>query len=396
MIDLVQLAPTGSVMGLLAWAFPAAGLVGAALAARRRGRLVAGLLLVALASLLAAWAAGRTTAVSPRQALPLVGAAVAFALLTGIGVESIAVVLRGRSFGIAHVLVALTSGFLIAGMGVAVGFTARGRYDGLRVTGGLAPAFLSADEAQTGAFRVLWIGASPPVRGRASAILVELTEPQGQTMLSYAVRRGGPGDAYLVRASAALLSGRTDLGGRLLAPLGVRQIIVRPGSPPAVSLALSRQADLRFRETFGGARVFDNTAWLPVAAPLASKDWIAAAGRADPFSSLAAVDAGKPARGLAHVRSATFEGLPDAHATLLTLAEPFDARWRLHTRTGTIQPRLAFGYATAFALPAGAGPVRIEWAGQHSTRALLLVQLGLWTLLGVWWSRRAALERGER
>jgi len=225
-------------------------------------------------------------------------------------------------------------------------------------------------------------------------VTIDITDPNGATMLAYGVRRRSPAETYAAQAVASILAGRTDLGGRLLAPLAIREVIVRPDASPSVSTVLQRQSDLRFRETFGGAQVFDDTAWLPIAASV-SDGWAAAASGRDPFAVVVPVG-GDPARGLSQRAAATFDGTVAATATKLLLAEPFDTRWLLRVGNRIVRPARAFGFLTSFSIPARAVAARVEWRGQRWTRILLLVQLGLWVLFGSWWSRRAALERGER
>jgi hypothetical protein len=214
-------------------------------------------------------------------------------------------------------------------------------------------------------------------------------------MLAYGVRRTSRAESYASKAVASILAGRTDLGGRLLAPLGIREVIVRPDASPSVGSVLERQSDLRFRETFGGAHVFDDTAWLPIGASV-SGGWATAAGGRDPFAVDVAVDTGTPAHGLAQRGPARFDGTVAATATKLLLAEPFDDHWQMRAGSRVVRPSRSFGFLTSFAIPARTVAVRVEWRGQRWTRVLLLVELGLWVLFGSWWSRRAALERGER
>jgi hypothetical protein len=206
-------------------------------------------------------------------------------------------------------------------------------------------------------------------------------------MLDYAIRRTSRAETYATRAVASIIAERTNLGGRLLAPLGVREIIVRPDASPSVVGILERQSDLEFRENFGGARVFDNTAWLPVAAPVSGALAATAAGVGE-----------TPPRGLAMTGPAAYAGKVPAASSALLLAEPFDGHWRLRVPGGVLRPTTAFGFANVFALPSRREAVaaRISWDAQRYTRALLLAELALWVLFGAWWSRRAAVERGER
>jgi GT2 family glycosyltransferase len=445
MLDLLRLSPSVSTIGLLSWTFPVAAGLGAGLSASRKPRMAFTMLVLAFAGLMAAWASGRLSFVAPRPGLPLAGAAFAFAILAGAGVQAIPS-LRARTFGVPHVVAGVAAVSMAAGLAVGTGWFVRGSFPGLRTGGELAPAFLAADVATAGQFRVLWLGGFDRA-GFRHAVRVDLTDPRGETMLGYGVRRTSPAESYLVKAVAAILAGKAEQGGRLLAPLGVRQIIVRPDAPDATSATLDRQIDFRYRQTFHGGRVYDNIAWLPVAAPLGrGGGWVAASKGADPSVALLAVDiAGAPLRGLDQKAPARFAGPIDPTATALVLAEPFDGKWRMILEGRSIKPRKAFGFATAFDIPAGVltppspspkpapaatkspakrqaskkgvtrtpspspraslrpapatqpGPIAlVAWRGQSSTRLLLLVQLGAWVVFAAGWSSRRALERGER
>ena len=407
MLDLLRLAPDGAPNAIFAWAFPVAAVFGILFGLRRERSMVTVTATMSAIAAALAWGAGRVSFLAPRPALPLVGAAIGIALLAGLGVESLGPALRGRTFGVLHGGVAAATAFLLAALVVHAGWMGRGRFDGLGPTGDVAPSFVAADQASTGAFRLLWVGSRPGSRGRSDAVAVDLTDADGETMLSYGVRRDGPFERFAHEAIRSMLAGRTDLGGHLLAPLGVRQILIRPGASAGLRAAFGRQVDLRFRQTFRGAALFDNVAWLPIAAPLAPTDpWKAATAGSDLFVTAAGVQrTGEPLRGLDRTGPASFKGALDARASVLYLAEPFDPRWQLRTSLGRAAPHQAFGLGTAFDVPLGTlnipggavlPGVSIEWRGNRSNTALLLIQLVLWIGLASWWSRRAALERGER
>ncbi|MCA1834468.1 MAG: glycosyltransferase [Actinomycetota bacterium] len=443
MLEIVRLSPGKSLIGALSWAFPAAATIGAALATVRRSRLAVAMISLALVSVLAAWGSVRVTFVAPRPSLPLTGAALAFAILIGAGVESISS-LRGRTFGVPHVVSAAAAVFLIAGVAVAGAWFVRGKFSSLRAAGTLAPAFLAADADDVGAFRILWLGGFSQT-GSRDDVRFDLTDPGGETMLGYGVRRRSPAETYAGKTIAAIVGGEAEAGGRLLAPLGVRQIIVRADAPRRVIAAFDRQVDVRYRQTFHGARVYDNVTWLPVAAPLPKTGWSVASTKADPFVGVLAVDAtSTTTRGLRQKTPARFSGVLAPGTRSIVLAEPFDPRWRLLVAGRSFKPRASFGFATAFDIPPGiapapapsptpkktpakktpankapatttgkkpepsptppvkpvrqpAGPAAlVAWRGQTASRFLLIVQIGLWLVFAAGWSGRRAIERGER
>jgi hypothetical protein len=432
---LLRLSPGRPTLGSLAYAFPLAAVAGGALASRR-SRFAAPVAVFGLLSLLEAWGANRAAWVAPRPGLPLAGAALACALLTGAGLEAVAD-LRRRTFGVPHLASAAAAAFLVIAVAAGVGWFVRGDYPELGTRDGLAPAFVAADTASVGQFRVLWLGGPAP---GSRALRLDVTDPSGETMLGFALRRESPAQTYLENVVAGLIGGRSQSGGRLLAPLGIRQIIARPGTPPAVLAALDSQVDVRYRQTFRGAGVYDNVAALPVAAALPAGAWSRASREADPFGAVVSVDAaGSPSPGLAQTGPARFRGRLAPGTTTVVLAEPFDPRWRLLVGGASVKPRPSFGFATAFDLPSGIvppapapkkvpkpaktpagkkatakaapspkasatpaprpkpGPVAVAvWRGQTGTRFLLLIQLGLWIVFAAGWSGRRAIERGER
>src|SRR5207244_3222787 len=75
---------------------------------------------------------------------------------------------------------------------------------------------------------------------------------------------------------AAILARQTEQGGRLLAPLGVRYVVLRSGSQSAVGNEFERQVDMRFAQRFRGAEIVANDAWLSVGAGVSSLRWVAA------------------------------------------------------------------------------------------------------------------------
>lgn len=394
--DLVRLVPHGPspVPGAIAWALPAAAAVGFAVATRPRERAARVLAAAGALGVLVAWGVARGAPwIAPRPGLPLTLAAVCMALLVGIGAEGLVPSLSARLFGLRHVALAALTAFGAVALAGGLGFLARGDFRGIQRSGLLTPAFFIAEHRKAGDFRVLWLGGSPRRLGAA------LSPPGGETMLTFGSRRAGAGERYLEDALASILGGATEHAGRLLAPLGVRYVVVRPGTHPAVTRALERQSDLRFSQRFRGGRILANEAWLPVAGAIASPEWVAASG-ARPPDTLAAVsgapeDPGRVAI-LRRTRPGRFEGRIAPTTRLVVLAEEFSPRWRaVRAPDAEVRPRRSFGWAAAF--PAGgSGRTVLVWTGQRWHRLALLGQALLLVAAAVAWSRRSARERGER
>jgi GT2 family glycosyltransferase len=394
---LVRAIPGGSIPfpGVLAWALPLAAAAGVALAIHERERLAKTLAVSATIALLLAWSVSRGVPwIAPRPALPLTLAALGAALLVALGAEGIVPALRARSFGVFHLGIGTVALAVGAAALLGVGFLARGHYDGLARSGELIPAFFSSEARAQGDFRLLWLS------GSARDLRADLTGYGGESALTYATRRGGGGQRYLEDALASILTHETEQGGRLVAPLGVRYLILRPGFDRNVEKLLLRQVDIRFSQRFRGAEILMNEAWIPVGGAVSSARWSAAslASQADAAKAAASLPLDPGRAGFVHEeRPGRLEGEASAVARTLLLASDYSDAWRADHRAGRVTGRRSFGWATSFPLTgAGGGPVLVSWAGQGWHRLAVLGEVAMFALIAAAWSRRAAIERGER
>ncbi|HJR18348.1 MAG TPA: glycosyltransferase family 2 protein [Actinomycetota bacterium] len=393
--DLIRFVPAlpFPIPAPIAWAFPLAAAAGVALASAERRPTARVLATVATLSLLVAWAVSRGVPwIAPRPGFPLVLAAASAAMLAGIAAEGIGPTLRARSFGAAHVALGGIAAFSVAAMVVGTAFLAGGSFDGLRLAGELEPAFFQAEERTFGDFRVLWLA------GDTRSLRADLSAPEGETVLTFGARRAGPGEDYLESVLASVVAGRTEQAGRLLAPTGVRYVVMRPAIDAGVVRAFTRQTDMRFYQAGGqGTQVWRNEAWLPIAAAVKSPEWVAAGSSEPERPALAAVpeDPGR-AGSLKRVRPGVLAGRIGIGVGAILLGADFSDRWRVHAGGRTIEPAPSFGWATAFATGSASGPVVVAWEGQGWHRLALLLQGAILALIAVAWSRRAARERGER
>lgn len=397
MTDLVRLLPGGryAIPGVIAWAFPVIAAAGVALAIAARLRIARTFAVAGTVAALLAWAVSRGTPwIAPRPALPLTLAALAVALLIGIAAEGSVPSLSARSFGAFHLGVGSLAVYGSIAAVLAIGFLGSGESHGLQRSGDLAPAFFTAESRQLGDFRVLWLG------GRSRALRADLSAPEGETMLTFQSRRAGGGERYLEGSLASVLARTTEQGGRLLAPLGVRYVVLRAGIDPDVQRAFARQVDMSFAQRFRGVEILANDAWLPVGGGVSSARWIAAsrgaASRAAVAAASLSLDPGR-AGAMRRERPAAFSGraLPTARAILL--AHEFHPDWRADTVRGRVPPARSFGWATSFPIGASdAGRVAVSWRGQTPHRLALMAQVVILGAIAAAWSRSAARERGER
>jgi hypothetical protein len=244
-------------------------------------------------------------------------------------------------------------------------------------------------QAADGAFRVLWVGdpAALPLDGWAL---------EGEKGVAYATSRNGPpdvtdlwpgppSDATKAMGDAVRVArqGGTARLGRLLAPMGVRYIVVpkqlstadnRPEElavPAGLSRALGSQLDLRLLPSDPALDVYENVSWGSIRSLLTgpAADAVGADAKtgADLTGSQPVLPGGGPIR---------FSGPLPAAGTVLVSEAPSD-RWQL-TVGGRGAHRVdAFGVGNAFT--AGqAGSARLRYRTPLYRWPLALVPFLLW------------------
>lgn len=390
MRDLVALSPgpVAPVPRAMAYGLPLAALLGFAVAAQEKRQVARALAAVASGSLLLAWAVARGVPwIAPRPAEPLVLAAVAYAALAGFAWEGTAARLSRRAFGGRHLVTAVVSAVLLLELGAGALWVAGGSRPGIVDAGALRPAFLAADVSSRGAFRVLWL------TGSSRSARFSLAPAEGESMLTYATRRAGPGERALERVVAGLASGADGSAARKLAAFGARYVVLRPEADGSLADSLERQGDLRFSQTFRGARIYENRASLGIAAAVASPEWAGASERGLGALSAAGPQSGA-GTGFRALSPGRFSGRAARGARSVLLAEEFGSGWEGRSVGKPVAARRSFGWATAFPVSAR-GPFEIRWRRQGAHRAALALELALVLGFASAWSRRAARERGR-
>lgn len=391
MLDILALSP-GAVRPLpvaIGISLTVAGALGFLMVPQERRPQARILGAIAIAAVIVGWAVVRGVPwIAPRASLPLAAASVALALLAGMGIES-ASRLGARQFGVAHLAVGTAVAMLLLQGVASAGWIAAGRHPGLVRAGTLVPSFIPAEEQTQGAFRILWVS------GTASAPKVALSGARGTTMLSYLSRPAGAGDAALRRALAAIAGGATESGGRLLATLGVRYVIVRPEAGSTLADSFARQVDLAFSQRFTDSIVYKNQVGIPIAAGISTRGWILAGASGLDAAAGAEPTSGASA-GFGRRSGARYVGSTTKATRQVLLAEDYSSQWRLRTGGKEIPPRRSFGWATRFVVSSAHREVEIIWVGQRFHRISALFQIAIMLAFAAWWSQRAARERGER
>jgi len=275
----------------LAWGFALAAVVPLVLARGERFRWSGRLWAVALVFWFAAWATGRGwtggLAVDPMVLLGPAAAAIASAI--GLGVAAFEEDLRAADFGWRQLVSVVATGAVVLGGVPTLVSALPGRWDLPVNDFSQSVAWMYAKTA-SGSFRVLWLGDPRSLnQGSWSAGdgLAYATSEDGGPDARWLWNAAGPGPAAELESAVDLArSGRTDQLGRMLAPSGVRYVVLLTSLAPEITgeqtpesypvpadlaPALGRQLDLSQVVTGTGITVYDNADWVPQRAELPAK-----------------------------------------------------------------------------------------------------------------------------
>ena len=349
---------------------------------------------IALVSFAAAWLAGNEILPFdlPDAGILLVPGAVGLAWAAGIGFAAFEYdVARFAAIGRR---LALGIGVVALGAAVipAVGATTEGDYGMPRSDISGALRFIDR-RPELGSFRVMWLGDGQllPTQGRAVG-----------NGLSVSTSTDGPPDvrsAWLGPSSQAVrsmvdtievaLNGDTARLGRLLAPFGVKYIVVPLALAPAFADAevsegdplvlqtLATQIDLSEIGTDSSVVVYENIAWHPIRSGLDRRD-----ASASSETNLAAL-AGIPTAVYTPVlttreRSTLFSGDLETQLVVVAIAEP--DRWRLEVDGKGVSSEPAFGWSAGYDVTSpGAG--QLIFNGRAWQGWWLLGQFVGWVLI---------------
>ena len=218
---------------------------------------------------------------TPSESVVLAPAALAVAACIGLGISAFENDLTGRVFGWRQVVSAVAVVFVAVGLLPVAAGAVGGRW-GLPSSGAEQPLAFLARPSTTGVARVLWLGdpRALPVGGWSlePGLAYALT-PEGLPDATQVFTPAGPGPASLVGdAVRQAFSGGTVHLGRLLAPAGVRYIVVVDGiapatsgsgtatapPPPGLQSDLLAQDDLQVVPGVLGVQVYENSEYMPV------------------------------------------------------------------------------------------------------------------------------------
>jgi hypothetical protein len=340
-------------------------------------------------------------ALGPPEAF-LAPAAAALSLSAGLGLAAFQVDLPGYRFGWRQAASLLAAAALVVGMIPVLVATTDGRWKGPDEGFDSVLGFVNDDLATVGPYRVAWIG-DPDVLPLAGWKLDDGVAYASTDHGLPTVENRWPGSS---NGATSLLGDAFHLAeqretsrlGRLLAPMGVRYIVVqaavapaddspRPVSP-AIDRSLAEQLDLQQVLADPHVQVYRNVAWAPTRTTLSPS--AAEAAKSGPFFDVVAgVDlTGSPQMLTDHEGHATASGNTGT-ATNLYLANAANSHWSLEV-DGHSAPRTeAFGWANAFAIDRG-GSAKLSFKTPLQRYGLLVAQVVLWVaaVLLLWRSRR--------
>jgi hypothetical protein len=361
---------------------------------------------VAVVGWVLAWAVGRgwTAPFSPSMTVVLAPAAAAVAACVGLGVTAFESDLTGYRFGWRQIVSAAAVVALVLGL-IPVVADARGGRWGLPGTGYAdALSFLSAapagsGDAALGGYRVLWLGdpRALPIGGwTASPGLAYATSENGtpNALDLWAPAGSGP-TSTLAQAVTLAEDGDTVHLGRLLAPAGVRYVVVveatapdvpgvqSPPTYPASPTLIQALADQRDLAPVGGGSqsgfyvYLDTDSLTQRAARLAGPVSTGARVPGPTWPTASDVTGWRPVLP-GPAGKATFTGLVPAGTVYAGYAP--GGRVSLQVAGQTRRSTPAFGWAAQFpAQPGGAASVGV--AGQPLVPVTVVLQILLWLAL---------------
>jgi GT2 family glycosyltransferase len=251
----------------------------------------------------------------------------------------------------------------------------------------------TAASTDKGDFRMLWAG-DPTELPLDPVVLRDGT--------GYVLTRNGPGDVtdqwrapehdadhVVDRALVLAESGRTNRLGRMLAPMGVRYVVVPstqgPGggaaddTPVALRRAMAQQLDLARLRSSSGVVLYENLAYAPIQAAV-------------PPPPLP-VDSRRPNR--AALTTDLTRAVPLSNGAprvgTVLLGEAYDSEWKAEAGGRPLRHQQAFGWANGFVV-AHRAPVSIAYDAQWLRWLVLVGALVIW-LLVIWCWRRTRVRR---
>jgi len=389
---------------VLGWVFLPAGLLVLLIGKDWRLRWAVRAWSVVVASMAAAFVAqGFAPGWFPAPEVLLAPAAVALSLAVALGMVAFEADLPDYHFGLRQIASLLAGVALVLGVLPALGAAFGGDWGLPSSDFSSTLSNLGARDADRGPYRLLWLGEAEVVPGEPWHLAAPGIDQLGRAgSLAYATGDDGTGDvtdllpgpdsgatSRLAQTLRIAARGGTTRLGALLAPMGIRYIVVPlanapqpfntgPTSQPTQLLSmLDDQLDLANVDVTGGMAVFRNAAWGPARAQLTAGTTFPPGGPGIAARTVPEL-AGAPTA-LPDVRSyASFSGSLEQPTTVYLAAGT--SGWELQVDGRRVPATRALGWANAFDAPAG-GSATLRYDTPSSRKLWLGGQLLVWVLL---------------
>ncbi len=377
---------------------PIAALLGLALARGDRRGPAARTAIVGVIALGLAWLAGAGYLPLWASNAPVFTtvAAVCAAFVLGDGLASAFGGLERTSFGFRQIGSVLLTGVLAIGLFLQA-LSAMAATWGVGGPARIPPSWAVLSSATHGAYNVVWLanrdgepfpapGGDPEgvvTAGDATAAYT-ITDRTGTLAIDTGRPLTGGGVDPLEATLQEILSGTTVHGGALLAPFGVRFVVVPEDRlSPSAENAVRAQVDLEPVPSAGLA-IWRNTAAIPPAAVLQADDETLAIARSNDADAIQRL---RPnVTGSLDETEGGWSGASDG-GNLATVASAYDPSWELVGKDTS--PERSFGWATSFT--STSGDVQIRFGDQFPRT------LAMWVLAAVWavalWVTRKPVRR---
>jgi GT2 family glycosyltransferase len=335
----------------------------------------------------------------PEVGLLLAPVALGLAIASGAIVAAFGADVRVRGFGWRQPLGLAACGAVALGVFPGVMSITDGAWYTPRATlAGLLGAQLPTDPID-GDYRVLYLGdpriVPLPAHDLGDGVAMAVADDGPLSFPDRWPVTGQAADDQLAAALDQISSSATLRGGHLLAPFGIRYVVV-----PRIDGAASTSADplpvpRGLTEAFGNQldmvlafnppnySVYENEAALPAAALLSGPT--AAASRVEDAADAVMADLSSAVPVFPRA-TAQDPASDDVTGGTVHLAVPFDDKWSLAVDGSRVPAREAFGVTTAYDVR-GAGTAVLEYRSPASRTVSLVVQAALWVLVLVAASR---------
>jgi GT2 family glycosyltransferase len=409
--DLLRFAPGPIGGGVLGWAFLVVAALPLLIGREWRFAWAARAWVLALTCWAVAWVGQQSWfghALGPPEAF-LAPAAAALSLSAGLGLAAFQLDLPGYRFGWRQAASLAAAGALALGTVPVLIAMFDGRWKSPDEGFEEVLSFVNDDQATVGPYRVAWIGdpgALPLAGWQLEDGVAYASTDHGLPSVENRWAGSSTGATSQLRHAIQLAEHRdTSRLGRLLAPMGVRYVVVQTAAapsgqpaqpvPPAIDRSLAEQLDLQQVLADPQVQVYRNVAWAPIRTALSPVAAQAAKSNSY-FDVVSGVDlTGSPPLLTQHQSHAAASGKVGDGTTVYVANAPSE-RWSLEV-DGRSAPRSdAFGWANTFAVDHG-GNGKLRFNTPVSRYGLLLLQVGLWLGAIVLWRRagRSTEASGE-